>query len=210
MPNWCNNFVGIRGPKEGLQKLKEAYDNQEFCNAVIPVPQSLKDTVAGSLGDPEEQKKLEAQTQQNIAEHGYGNWYDFCVNRWGTKWDIGGDGGADLEDDGTCLTISFDSAWAPPTGVYEALTDQGYVVEACYYESGMGFCGMYTSEYGDDSYDISEMSADEIADTIPAELDDCMGITEGIREYEAMNEADEELYNWVKDGAEKRGLVEQS
>ncbi len=54
------------------------------------------------------------------------------------------------------------------------------------------------------------MSADEIADTIPQELDDCMGITEGIREYEAMNEADEELYNWVKDGAEKRGLVEPS
>jgi hypothetical protein len=203
MPNWCNNFVSIRGPKESLQKLKEAYDNQEFCNAVIPVPEDLK-IVAGSVGDPVEQAKLEADTRRNIEVYGYGNWYDFCVNRWGTKWDIGGDGGADLEDDGECLTMSFDSAWSPPTGVYEALTEQGYVVEACYYESGMAFCGVYTSENGDDCYDISNMSADEIADTIPAELDDCMGITESIREYEAENE--EDLHKFVREGGEKLGL----
>jgi hypothetical protein len=204
MPNWCNNFVSIRGPKESLQKLKEAYDNQEFCNAVIPVPQDLKDTVSGFHGDPVEQAKLEADTRRNIEVHGYGNWYDFCVNRWGTKWDIGGDGGADLEDDGECLTMSFDSAWSPPTGIYEALTEQGYTVEAFYYESGMAFCGVYTSENGDDCYDISNMSVDDIANTIPAELDDCMGITEGIREYEAENE--EDLHKFVREGGEKLGL----
>ncbi len=203
MPNWCNNFVSIRGPKESLQKLKEAYDNQEFCNAVIPVPEDLK-IVAGSVGDPVEQAKLEADTRRNIEVYGYGNWYDFCVNRWGTKWDIGGDGGADLDDDGECLTMSFDSAWSPPTGIYEALTEQGYTVEAYYYESGMAFCGVYNSEYGDDCYDISNMSVDEIVDTIPAELDDCMGITEGIREYEAENE--EDLHRFVREGGEALGL----
>ncbi len=203
MPNWCNNFVSIRGPKESLQKLKEAYDNQEFCNAVIPVPEDLK-IVAGSVCDPVEQAKLEADTRRNIEVYGYGNWYDFCVNRWGTKWDIGGDGGADLDDDGECLTMSFDSAWSPPTGIYEALTEQGYTVEAYYYESGMAFCGVYNSEYGDDCYDISNMSVDEIVDTIPAELDDCMGITEGIREYEAENE--EDLHRFVREGGEALGL----
>ncbi len=203
MPNWCNNFVSIRGPKESLQKLKEAYDNQEFCNAVIPVPEDLK-IVAGSVGDPVEQAKLEADTRRNIEVYGYGNWYDFCVNRWGTKWDIGGDGGADLDDDGECLTMSFVSAWSPPTGIYEALTEQGYTVEAYYYESGMAFCGVYNSEYGDDCYDISNMSVDEIVDTIPAELDDCMGITEGIREYEAENE--EDLHRFVREGGEALGL----
>lgn len=208
MPNWCSNFASITGPRERIAELKQAYDNGEFCNAVIPVPQALKDTVAGAMGDPEEQAKLVAQTQKNIQEHGYGNWYDFCVNRWGTKWDFGGDGSGDLSDDGTCLTISFDSAWAPPTGVYQALTDEGLSVEAFYYESGCCFAGMFTSDYGDDCYDLSNMSADEIADTIPAELDDCMGITEGIREYEESERMEDDLYRWTKEGGEQLGLVE--
>lgn len=208
MPNWCSNFVSITGPKQRIAELKQAYDNQEFCNSVIPVPQSLKDTVAGSSSDPVEQAKIVAQTEKNIAEHGYGNWYDFCVNRWGTKWDVGGDGSADVSDDGTCLTVSFDSAWAPPVGIYEALTEEGLSVEACYYEGGCAFCGMYTSESGDDCYDISNMSADEVADTIPQELDDCMGITESMREYEEP----EELSEWLNDGIEQRksiGLVSE-
>jgi len=209
MPNWCSNFASISGPKEGLQRLKDAYDRGEFCNEVMPVPQELRDTVSGFHGDPVEQAKLEAQTQRNVEKYGAGNWYDFCVNNWGTKWDVGGDGSSDLQDGDDCLTLSFDSAWAPPVGIYEALTEQGFTVEAFYYESGCGFCGKYSSDYGDDCYDISNMSADEVEDAIPSELDDCMGITECMRDYEAMNEADEELYNWVKDGAEKRGLVTQ-
>ena len=176
---------------------------------MIPVPEDLK-IVAGSVGGPDspEQQELMRKTAENVEKYGAGNWYDFCVNRWGTKWDFGGDGGADVDDDGECLTISFDSAWSPPTGIYEALTKQGFVVEACYYESGMAFCGMYTSEYGDDCYDISNMSADEIADTIPQELDDCMGITEGIRDYEESERMEDDLYRWTKEGGEKLGLVE--
>ena len=206
MPNWCSNFVSITGPKERIAELKDAYDRGEFCDAVIPVPEDLKIT-AGRLGDGDEQRELERKTAENVEKHGYGNWYDFCVNRWGTKWDVGGDGSADVSDDGTCLTLSFDSAWAPPTGVYEQLDLEGLQVEACYYESGMAFAGMWTSDSGDDCYDLSNMSADEIADTIPQELDDCMGITEGIREYEA--EQEEDLTRWVREGGENLGLVEK-
>jgi hypothetical protein len=189
MPNWCSNFVAITGPKERIAQLKEAYDNGEFCNSVIPVPQELKDAVAdGSTND------------ELVAKYGYSNWYDFCVNRWGTKWDFGGDGAADVDDNGECLTISFDSAWSPPCGIYEELDLEGLHIEACYYEGGMGYCGMWTSESGDDYYDISNMSADQVADMIPQELDDCMGITETMREYEDP----EELSEWLKDGIEAR------
>lgn len=189
MPNWCSNFVAITGPKQRIAELKQAYDNGEFCNAVIPVPQELRDAVADG-----------STNEALIAKYGYSNWYDFCVNRWGTKWDFGGDGGADVEDGGECLTISFDSAWSPPTGIYEELDLEGLRVEACYYEGGMGYCGMWTSESGDDYYDISNMSADQVANTIPQELDDCMGITECMREYEDP----EELSEWLKDGIEAR------
>ena len=132
------------------------------------------------------------------------------MNRWGTKWDFGGDGAADIDDSGECLTIYFDSAWSPPCGVYEELDLEGLRVEACYYESGMAYCGMWTSESGDEYWEIGGMSADEIADTIPQELDDCMGITEGIREYEESERMEEELYAFVKNGADKLGLVEKS
>lgn len=210
MPNWCSNFASIRGPKERIAELKEAFDRGEFCNAVIPVPQSLKDTVSGFHGDPEEQRKLEEQTKRNIAEHGYGNWYDFCTNRWGTKWDVGGDGSADVEDGGECLTISFDSAWAPPCGVYEQLDLEGLEVEAYYYESGMGYCGMWTSSGGDDYYDISGMDSQAVKDAIPAELDDCMGISECMADYEESERMDDDLYRWTKEGGEKLGLVEKA
>jgi hypothetical protein len=199
MPNWCSNFASIRGPKERIAELKEAYDNGEFCNAVIPVPQELKDAVADG-----------STNEALIDKYGYSNWYDFCVNRWGTKWDVGADGGGDVEDGGECLTISFDSAWSPPCGVYEQLDLEGLTVEAYYYEGGMAYCGKWTSESGDEYWEIGGMTADEVADTIPTDLDDCMGITECMRDYEESERMEDDLYRWTKEGGEQLGLVEKS
>jgi hypothetical protein len=204
MPNWCSNWVevGHEDPAK-IKELTEAFNRGEFCNAVIPVPQELKDTIAGSVGDPEEQKKLEEQTARNVEKYGAGNWYDFCVNRWGTKWDVGGDGQADIADDGLSMNASFDSAWAPPLGIYEELVERGYTVRAYYYESGMGFAG--TWDNGSDDYiEIGGMSASEVEAVIDPDLDECMGITECMRDYEAMEE--EDLTKWVREGGEKLEL----
>ena len=199
MPNWCNNFVEIshEDPTK-IRALADAMNRGEFCNEIIPVPEDLK-IVAGSVGDPDEQAKLEAQTRANVDKHGYGNWYDFCVNRWGTKWDVGGDGQADVSDDGLSMNASFDSAWSPPVGVYEELVNQGYTVVGYYYESGMAFAGVYDN--GSDEYwEIGGMSADEVADTLPSELDDMFCISEDIRSYQ--EEEEEELTEWIRDGVE--------
>ena len=48
------------------------------------------------------------------------------------------------------------------------------------------------------------MSADDIERDYP-ELDEAFGISESIREYEAENE--EELTQWIKDGAEKKAQL---
>ena len=208
MPNWCNNWVevGHEDPAK-IKALADAFDRGEFCDHVLPVPEDLK-IVAGSVGDPEEQRKLEAQTEANVKKYGYGNWYDYCVNRWGTKWDFGGDGyTADIADDGLSMNASFDSAWAPPVGIYEELVNQGYTVRAFYYESGMGFCGVYDNGC-DDYMEIGGMSASEVEAVIDPDLDECMGITESMREYEAENE--EELTQWIREGGEKLGLVEKA
>jgi hypothetical protein len=205
MPNWCNNNLTLQHEDPAMiTRAAEALERGEFLAEFIPVPEQLQ-IVAGSVGDPDEQRKLEAQTKRNVEELGYGNWYDYCVGEWGTKWDVGADGTTDVHPDGKMLHTYFDSAWAPPVRAYEKLTEMGFTVGAMYYEPGMAYCGTWDSETGDNEYNLEGMSADQVADELPSELDEAFGISECIREYEEENE--EELTEWIKEGAEKTGLV---
>ena len=47
--------------------------------------------------------------------YGYTNWYDYCVNEWGTKWEIGADGNPAQDIPGGLL-LGFDSAWSSSIG----------------------------------------------------------------------------------------------
>jgi len=200
MPNWCNNTLALEHDDPAMiTRAKEALDRGEFLQEFIPVPKDLTDTVAGFKGE-DQREAHEAQQKANVEKHGYANWYDFCVNEWGTKWDVGGDGQADVSDDGKDLFTTFDSAWSPPVNAYAKLEALGFRVNAMFYEGGMAFAGSYEDGSCDD-FSLSGMSADEIEQTYP-EIDEAFGIAESIREYEAMEE--EELTEWIKDGAEKR------
>ena len=204
MPNWCNNFVEVgHEDPEKIRVLAEAMNRGEFCSAVIPTPKELTDTVAGYPGE-DQRAAHEAQMKSNLEKYGAKDWYDFQTSRWGTKWDVGGEAQADIADDGKSFNASFDSAWSPPLGVYEELVEQGYTVRAYYYESGMAYAGVW-EDGCDDYYELGNMSADEVEQQLPKDLDEMFCISEGIREYEAENE--EELTAWVKDGAEKLKLV---
>ena len=186
MPNWCNNTVEIthKDPAQ-LQALVSAINEGKFCNFAIPVPEDLH-IVAGRVGSDEDQaqRDLIAAEEANRAKFGYANWYDFCVNEWGTKWDVDPYEPVAIENGG--ITFGFDSAWAPPIGVYEALLDQGFSVRAYYYEPGMAFAGVY-DEDGDECYDIGGYTSDTIKDAIPEALDSMFGISEYMAEWEAEN-----------------------
>jgi hypothetical protein len=200
MPNWCNNNLTLEHEDPAMiQRAFDALERGEFLNEFIPVPEQLK-IVAGSVGDPVEQAKLEADTKRNLEELGYGNWYDYCVGEWGTKWDCGEQGASDIHPGGRMLHTFFDTAWSPPVNAYEKLEQLGFKVEAMFYEPGMAFAGTYSEGCCDD-ISLEDMSADDIERDYP-ELDECFGISESIREYEAENM--EELTEWIKDGAEKR------
>ena len=186
MPNWCSNYVELtHAEPEMLKRAQDAFNRGELLAEFIPVPASLQ-IVAGCVGDPDEQKKLEEATAKNIELHGYGNWYDYCVNEWGTKWDVGADGQRN-EIVGNTFNASFESAWGPPIQAYEKLEGLGFSVSAYYYESGMGFCGVF-SEGVDDYFDITDMSAEDVADLLPNVLDEMFGISENIAEWEQENE----------------------
>ena len=202
MPNWCSNTLTLEHDDPAMiRRAKDALDRGEFLNEFIPVPEELKETMAGSYGDDEKQQALEAQTRRNVEKYGYGNWYDYCVGEWGTKWDVGGDGCTDIHPDGQSLFTSFDSAWSPPVNAYARLEAQGFRVSAMFYESGMAFAGSYEDGNCDD-FSLEGMTADEIEQDY-AEINDAFGIAESMREWEAENE-EEELTEWIKDGAEKR------
>jgi len=184
-----------------ITRAKEAFIKGEFLNEFIPVPESLKIT-AGRVSDPVEQAKLKEQEQANRAQYGYDNWYDWCINEWGTKWDVGDGQGIQTWTD-TDLVVYFDSAWSPPIAAYERLIDLGFSVYATYYEPGCAFAGIFEDGY-DDYYDLSGMDSGDVQQQLPQELDDAFGISESMAEYEAENE--DEVTTWYKEGVESVGL----
>jgi hypothetical protein len=136
--------------------------------------------------------------EANREKHGYRNWYDFCVNEWGTKWDVGADGNPAQDIPGG-LMLGFDSAWAPPINAYEKLFDMGFKIRAMYYEGGMAFAGIF-EDGCDEYYEYGGMNSAQIAEELPVELDEAFGISESVAEWEAENAEDEENINIDLDG----------
>lgn len=184
-----------------ITRAVKAFEEGRFLAEFIPVPKELN-IVSGRVSNPVEQAKLEAQEKANKEKYGYATWYDFCVSEWGTKWDVGDPQGIQSVDKFE-LIVYFDSAWSPPIQAYESLDNQGFRVYATYYEPGSAFAGIY-DEYGDNCYNLSGMSSDEVRNELPPELDDAFGISESIAEYE--REEEDEVTTWYKDGVEATGL----
>jgi len=195
MPNWCNNYVELQHEDATMiSRAAEALGKGELLNEFIPVPADLHIT-AGNVGakDSPEQIAHELQVEQNIAKHGYADWYAFCNAEWGTKWDLGGDGSqATIDESGKKLTVSVDSAWAPPIAAFEKLEELGFTVKAMYYESGMGFAGTY-SDGCDDYYEFDSLDSSDVADMLPAELNEFFNISEDLAMWEEENEENEEI-----------------
>jgi len=174
MPNWCSNTLTLthEDPKQ-ISRAAEAFQRGEFLQELVPNPSDEWD-------------------------------YDWSCSNWGTKWDVGGRDYSDPEvsEDGRSMTVYFDSAWAPPITAYDAMVEQGFDVEAMYYESGCAFAGIYSCG-SDDYYDLSGMSSETVKQSIPADLDDYFGISEGMAEYED----EEPLTEWYIQGAKDKGLI---
>jgi hypothetical protein len=186
MPNWCSNFIEIRGTDQReIAEIAKAMQDGRFCDQVIPVPEDLKRDGSASFGGDlvEQYDKIRAENRE---KHGYDSWYEFCTNRWGTKWDVDFVNGVDIAEDGLSVSGSFDSAWAPPMGIVERLVEQGLEVTLYYYEPGMGFVGKYNSGV-DDYYELSGFDSKTVRQAIGDDLDDFFGISESMAEYEEEN-----------------------
>ena len=136
MPNWCCNSLIIQHEdKTKIDEFVNEYKQGRVCDHYIPLP---RDAAGELISDPKAP----------------GYWWLYAVNNWGTKWDIGSDndeahGRHPIVVDNQA-TMSFDSAWAPPLGLYARLRELGFDVRASYWEPGMAFAGRWVN--GVDSY----------------------------------------------------------
>ena len=165
MPNWCSNSLTIKGDASTLVALKEIVesDKEGLLEAIAPI----------------------------------GDWeYGTAVETWGTKWDISSEGLEYTDNgDGTAeITGWFDSAWGPPVDAFQKLADDW---DSCYIEllneeGGMCFVGCWDSEGGDDYYEYSDFTSDNIKDNIPAYLVEHFALDEQLAESEDEEAAEEE------------------
>jgi hypothetical protein len=129
MPNWCMNNIAVEHEDSTMvDRFERAYNEGKTCEEFLPVPKNEDGEV-------------------------FDGWYDWCVNNWGTKWDVGGQPdhhGLKATRVGNQVSASFDSAWAPPIGLYDKLFELGYNVKATYWEPGMAYCGIWDN--GNDNY----------------------------------------------------------
>lgn len=85
MPNHCNNELGITGSTKDVEDFIELVTNKdskdgedpfELFKNLIPMPKELEGTTS-----PSKEGNVDL-----IDKYGHDNWYDWCNNKWGTKW----------------------------------------------------------------------------------------------------------------------------
>ena len=142
MPNHCHNRVtfypaGDNTEKaiEDIKAIKQMFEDESTFGQIIPepdwstIPLSAKDA-EGMFNKRGEIGELPVADEQNFGRthtfkstnRGDDRWYDWRVQNWDTKWDA-----YDVEvvdPDPENLEIEFNTAWAPPEAICNALREK--------------------------------------------------------------------------------------
>ena len=182
MPNWCNNTLTLTHDDPAMiDRAIKAFEEGKMLQEFIPCPEPLTNTVAGSMPEGYQRELHEFTQQLNLKYYKYKNWYDFNLNEWGTKWDIGNADSYVNRTSPTSADFAFESAWSPPSNAYEKLQELGFSVQAYYWEPGMSFCGRH-NEDGDECYEIKSI---EDAKRLPDDIESAFNIIEDFEQWES-------------------------
>lgn len=166
MPNWCSNNVEFHN--DDVAEVAKLEAHLKFLDEKDKSDNIETGLFAYFLPRPPEEED---------------SWYEWNVSNWGTKWEASIYSWTKVNDN--CIEISFDTAWSPPTALYEFLAENTeWYVTATYYEPGMAFVG---SNIGgaDDCYTIENI---EELDNVPEELIEKYNIREQMEEWDDENE----------------------
>ena len=172
MPNWCQNEVSVTGDEDELTKFSDYVKGEYVpfsFGAIMPMPPELENTtspphiyetqeeldaylatlsVEAYNGSEEYYKSAvnRGMTREYsdylIKTYGANNWYDWCNEEWGTKWDVD-DVGFEPNIAWGELRYDFDTAWGPPEGIHAFLTDRFPTLHISWFwrEEGMQMAG---------------------------------------------------------------------
>ena len=152
MPNWCYNRVKVYGDENTVEQLKEIHDifenYKDPFNQIFPIPDFKNiPNEKGELPILEQHKNDKGEVLWETFNFPDGKnddrWYHWCIENWGTKWDVSE---LDIEYmDDEILELTFSTAWSPPEGVIEKLKEKYPDLSfSCFYdEPGMEVAGYY-------------------------------------------------------------------
>ena len=167
MPNWTHNSLTVsHKDASAIHDLVSKVDaDGELFNHILPMPEN---TFRGNLGNEE---------MEMCKREGIPNWYDWCCNNWGTKWDA-----CHLDwnriDEHT-VTFDFDTAWAAPVPIWQALAEQGFEVEAYYVSYENWDAGVWEHDAEGNVY---EDSSGDLSTYVPERVDEVFGVSDYLKE----------------------------
>ena len=148
MPNWCRN--GLTLSHTDTEKMTNLHNAMKDKKGLF---QHLRPNPKGEESD---------------------DWYEWNNENWGTKWDVGeNDNNNDYWNyDEDTDYFNFDTAWSPPSVLYDYLRENGWDITAYYEEEGQDECGEFSNGTWADysSYNTGRRALRRFAETISDDM----------------------------------------
>ena len=187
MPNWCHTSAILHGTEEEILAFVDGINDKggkySILQSYYPCPPELN-IVSGFLSEDHDGYAEWKQAQEsNLAKHGFTDWYEWCNEKWGTKW-----GDCDLEvhsftkgDDGTAfVSLHFQTAWSPAEAGFLHISKMFPSIrwEFQYDEEAGFYCGIVVMKNGEMLYEGLFSPAEDYKDELDFDDD------ESVEKYE--------------------------
>ena len=148
MPNWCDNRVTISSNTEDDSQFKELvakFQVERPFNEIYPKPDFTK--IPNSKGElpikevhKNDKGEIVCETFNFPDGKNDDRWYHWCIDNWGTKWDIDV---VESEIDEGYAEFGFQTAWGPADGIFERIKEKypDVGISWFYDEPGMEIAG---------------------------------------------------------------------
>ena len=149
MPNHCYNRVTIsahEGKEDQFKAVLKAFESDYPFEALYPSPDwpnipndkgelPIKEEIKNDKGE------VVAETYNFPDGKNDDRWYHWCVNNWGTKWDMCDKFTAEIDEG--WAEFGFNTAWSPPYGIFDKIKEDfpDVGISWFYDEPGMEFAG---------------------------------------------------------------------
>jgi len=194
MPNWCSNSLEIKGKRRDLIDLKNKVKDKQCFSC------------------------------EKIIPYPNGNWdYAWCVENWGSKWDVSEPSLKDFKEipqsvdflmdndwlEGVdTLHFCYTTAWSPITKVVEALSEQ---FPDCYFihefeEGGNGFHGIEEFLGGEMIRELDLPMTCTAEDEEMYKEDGIEDMVYNVDTIEELANSDEGYFDFAEEVLEKRGF----